>query len=101
LTDQHPVGDQIVGYGTVPRLFATRVVNAYSEGGGFYTFTLAVADVRRRQLSSAPNPEDLVHAVVATLTLSQQAINELVGSANNLVTAGAALKAEKPTAGAN
>jgi hypothetical protein len=91
-------GLAIVDQGRGPRIFASKVLGAFSEGGGTVTFTLAVTEPRRESMDSDPTE---VNAVVATLTLSGHGLNELMAAINNLATGAAALKAEKPPTGAH
>lgn len=81
-----------------PRIFASKVLGVFAEGGGTTTFTLAVTEAHRATMGSEPQEANVV---VAALTLSNNAVNELMGAIQNFAAAAAVLKAEKPATGAN
>lgn len=77
-----------------PRIFASKVLGVFAEGGGTTTFMFAVTEPQRGTMNS--QPED-ANVVVASLTLSNNGITELMGAIQSMAAAAALQRQDKPT----
>ena len=93
-----PQNVPIIASGNHPRIFASKILGVFAEGGGTITFTLAVTEMHRASMGSEPYEANVI---VAALTLSHNGVNELMGALQSMATATAASKAEKSPSGAN